>query len=360
MARVGPAAVRGYLLEEALAFLVKKSGYSLLVSPRQDPSSLEERGNGLVVRGRGAVHQVDVLGELDWIPAFTFPLRLFLEAKFQRTKTGIQTVRNAVGVLVDLNQQYGQTARGSPIRRYRYAYALFSVSGFSGPAVEMAFAHEISLVDLGGREYQSLTSAIRSASEEVSQMFRTGPSTSDDRLDAEEEDASGIVATLRSTARAMLGTDPEVDGGSLTLDSAVSRILSPVESATREIGELFVGMAAGPYMLLLSCDNRDRFLTRMTQRPVLEVTIHYTKSVDAGWTWLIKPANRELGFELSFRLPDAIGNWIFGEEGGSSARARRFKKQLLPHIFVPYRDAEGINHLYRLDYSEVMEDASPG
>lgn len=82
-------AVKGYILEEVLAYLVRNAGYELIVDPELDPSSLEWRGNGLVVIGRGSAHKVDVLGQLEWIPSFTFPIRLFAEAKFRSSPTGL-------------------------------------------------------------------------------------------------------------------------------------------------------------------------------------------------------------------------------------------------------------------------------
>lgn len=79
-----PAQLRGYLLEEALAWLLRNSGYRLLVDQSQDPDELVLNGNGLCVKGRGAEHQVDVLREFAFTPAFSLPIRLFLEAKFTR------------------------------------------------------------------------------------------------------------------------------------------------------------------------------------------------------------------------------------------------------------------------------------
>ena len=53
-------ALRGYILEEVLAYLVSGAGYNLLVHPEQDPDNLIRRGNGLGVKGRGSDHQADV------------------------------------------------------------------------------------------------------------------------------------------------------------------------------------------------------------------------------------------------------------------------------------------------------------
>ena len=94
---ISEAQLRGYLLEEALAWLMRYSGYRPLVRQSQDPDELVQRGNGLRVSGRGAEHQVDVLGEFAFTPAFSLPIRLFLEAKFKAEKTPLRDVRNAHG-----------------------------------------------------------------------------------------------------------------------------------------------------------------------------------------------------------------------------------------------------------------------
>ena len=155
---------KGRLLEEVLAYLIRNSGYQLLVDPSQDPEELERRGNGLVVRGRGAVHQADVLGQFGWIPAFTFPIRLFVEAKWRAaSKIGLADVRNAVGVLQDVNQNFSRRDDGGRtrlVRRFNYCYSLFSTSGFTAPAQEMALAHQVSLIDLSGTEFDELREII--------------------------------------------------------------------------------------------------------------------------------------------------------------------------------------------------------
>jgi hypothetical protein len=51
---------------------------SILIDESQDPDELVRQTNGLCVRGRGANHQVDVLGEFAFTPAFSLPIRLSL------------------------------------------------------------------------------------------------------------------------------------------------------------------------------------------------------------------------------------------------------------------------------------------
>jgi hypothetical protein len=56
------SAFRGHVLEELLAKALSHSGFRLIVEPEQDDVALYSASNGLRVRGRGADHQVDVLG----------------------------------------------------------------------------------------------------------------------------------------------------------------------------------------------------------------------------------------------------------------------------------------------------------
>lgn len=107
--------LQGYLLEEALAWLLRNSGYRLLNSVKDDPDELTTARDGsLRVRGRGSHHQVDVLGEFTFTPAFSLPVRMFLESKFTTGKIGLATVRNAHGVIHDVNQNFTLTI---PTRR---------------------------------------------------------------------------------------------------------------------------------------------------------------------------------------------------------------------------------------------------
>jgi hypothetical protein len=175
---------KGKLLEEVLAYLIRNAGYQLLVDPVQDPDELAQRGAGLVVKGRGSTHQADVLGQLGWIPAFTFPIRLFVEAKWhRRSKTGLRDVRNAVGVLQDVNQNYvtqNDQDRSILVRRFNYCYSLFSTTGFSKPAEQMALAHLISLIDLSGPEFRDLRELVDEFGDLFYAMYEDEPDILDE------------------------------------------------------------------------------------------------------------------------------------------------------------------------------------
>jgi len=165
--------LRGYLLEEALAWLLRNAGYRLLVHESQDKEELKQNGNGLCVKGRGAEHQVDVLGEFAFTPAFSFPIRLFLEAKFTSRKTDLKAVRNAHGIVHDINENFvhgpGQRLR----KRFRYVYALFSAKGFTKEAQDFALAQQISLVDLSGASFSWLRAAVENAAADLYRIQET-------------------------------------------------------------------------------------------------------------------------------------------------------------------------------------------
>ncbi len=153
----------GYLLEELLASLIQSAGYRLLTDYSQDPNELRRGRTGdLLVRGRGGNHQVDVLGEFMFVPAFSQPVRLFVEAKARNRTTGLPAVRNAAGTIIDVNEAWMVDYSTNRARRH-YRYALFSTSGFSSQAQNYALAHQISLVDLSGPEWAELVDVVRTS-----------------------------------------------------------------------------------------------------------------------------------------------------------------------------------------------------
>jgi hypothetical protein len=152
MALIKVEALAGYLLEEALAQLLRHNGYRLLSTADEDPFALREAGHGLLVRGRGADHQADALGELLMPSPFSLPVRLFVEGKNRGAKVSLAEVRNAHGTISDVNEHYSSQLAGAksrPQRRYQYRYALFSAKGFKADAQGYALAQQISLIDLG-------------------------------------------------------------------------------------------------------------------------------------------------------------------------------------------------------------------
>jgi len=345
--KISPASLAGYILEEVLAYLVRTTGYDLLVDPTQDPIALTKGPNGLQVRGRGGDHQVDVLGQLRWVPTFTFPLRLFIEAKFRRNPMGIPVVRNAIGAVLDINQ-FNQIGRGqvSLSPRYYYAYAIFSTSGFADPAQDMALAHQISLIDLSGNEYSQLLTRIFQTAKDLSAAWSNGS----------EHGRSRSVQSIRDVLRRDLGTLPS-DVGEVTdasRDPELSSLLSPVVSSCKEVGELFVAMPNGPYMLLLKARNPANFLQFCMKYPRHKVRIQLGDAFGPSSPWTITPMRTnpdDETYELSFMIPSRISQWIFEGSTNRDPRsiARSVKKTLLSNISV-IRHEEQQDYLFQLEW----------
>ncbi|MBU7587300.1 MAG: hypothetical protein KAF91_31395 [Nostoc sp. TH1S01] len=139
--------IRGMLLEEALLYLLRLSGYRTVEKADGD-STLNEGHSGLEVFGRGSKHQIDAIADFVIAQPFSNPQRLLLEAKFRSETTGIDVIRNAVGVLKDVSEYWVSKDKIPPKARYHYQYAVFSASDYTSPAQKYAYAHDIYLIPL--------------------------------------------------------------------------------------------------------------------------------------------------------------------------------------------------------------------
>ena len=146
---------RGMLLEEVILSLLKKTGYKTIESVGND-DTLTNVSTGIAVKGRGTNHQIDAIADSLIQHPFSNPQRLLLEAKCYATrrKIGIDILRNAFGVLQDVNEYWvpGQGTLADR-KRYHYQYAVFATSGFTKPAQEYAFAHDIYIVPLANSAF---------------------------------------------------------------------------------------------------------------------------------------------------------------------------------------------------------------
>jgi hypothetical protein len=337
--------LRGYVLEEILAKLIQNTGYRLLVDAEQDRDELENRANGLAVRGRGGAHQVDVLGELAWIPAFTFPLRLIVEAKARGRKSGIDDVRNAVGVVSDVNQNFTRSSatRSALLQKFAYRYALFSAAGFTAPAAEYALAHQISLIDLSAQDFVDL---LQLAQRVTTILWGDEPPRRTD----------GFVRGLRTRMRMALDTWPadiypgERNAGSAEFAERWLRVEETVVAGVEAIGELFVGMANGPYLLLLRAPDPRQAVDLLDRQPVQDVAIHWSRGVQNGTRWNVTSVDPANPLQLSFALPEPVAAWVFDEDADARRRALQFKEQFLSTITI-YRYVDDRDRLYRLRFS---------
>jgi hypothetical protein len=345
-AMTAPAVLRGYLLEEALAWLLRNTGYRLLVHESQDPDELVTHGSELRVRGRGTTHQVDVLGEFAFTPAFSLPIRLFLEAKFTRTSCRLPVVRNAHGVIHDINENFVQSGKSRPRRRYQYAYALFSASGFTREAQDFALAHQISLIDVSGAWFAWLRDPITATAQTLAD------------LGDQYQITRFPVTWMRQELRAHLGTVPAMMsdiGIQPTTNAPRFRLAAgPIVAAFAETlaedqrRELLLGFPAAPLILPLAVADTGRFLAYAATQPAHVVRLRRT-GTGTGTEWAITPRDDPEGYRLTFNLPEQIESWISQHEERRASRTRAVKEQLLSDITI-YRTVDDQLWTYQLRY----------
>jgi hypothetical protein len=328
--------LRGYLLEEALAWLLRESGYRLLVREDQDPYELVAQGSTLRVRGRGAEHQVDVLGEFPFTPAFSLPIRLFLEAKFYRTPCRLNVVRNAHGVVHDVNENFVALPGRRPRRRFTYAYALFSASGFTQEAQEYALAHQISLVDLSGESFEWLRVAITDTAVDL----------------YAKQNGAGVkqfpVAWMRCELRRVLGTGEVLPAGPPTaagaqLRNAASPVLGgfAVKLNQHLERELLLGFPSAPFILPLASADRDGFLAYANTRPDHAVRMRRVGRADTA-EWMVMPQDDHDAYQLTFKLPHHVEMWISDVAEKRRQRIQMIKEQFLAAITVYRMSGHGV------------------
>ncbi|MFI6165551.1 hypothetical protein ACIBCN_02080 [Nocardia sp. NPDC051052] len=369
------ATVRGYVLEELLARLLQDNGYRLLVAADQDREALKDSGRGLLVRGRGTTHQVDVLGELDLPLPFSLPLRLFVEAKHRNRRTGIQHVRNAYGTIRDVNEHYGTQTPGAyhiPMKRYQYQYALFSASGFTRPAQEYALAQQISLIDLSNPGFDALLAAADDIATQIVDLaakaglaslplnqvrhalrhtLGTWPTNVDDEdfpdlaahihqmrgpagesafpapafglAVAHDREQAGLnVAQLRDEPG-----DEYYESYEYYQDSPLARELptgrlAAIVTGLGDVGldNFVLGFPPAPFVLVLQVDNPEAFAEYVdnAHNTDVRVTLDYPRdrrdNRPLSKDWEIVPKDGEAGFRLSFTLPAILADWMLSGE----------------------------------------------
>jgi hypothetical protein len=308
VAMIRAESLAGYILEEVLASFIQTAGYQLITDPLQDPDDLAANNAGdLLVRGRGADHQVDVLGEFTITPAFSMPLRLVVEAKIRKVAMGIEVLRNAVGTINDVNEAWMTLYSENRIRRH-YRYALFSTSGFTKPAQSYAIAHQIALLDLSGPEWGFLRNDVTQAADD---LIRAVP---------EEWNQPYPVRQLRRVLRSTLGTAQTGWSNSLANEASSALSMQDVTTDLRRrlaasLGGALLAFPAAEQVLLARPDDLGAFLAWADHNPEHEVILRLLRDETGtrGSTWTVQPASDPTGYSLRVTLPTAVEHRALAE-----------------------------------------------
>jgi len=160
------------------------------------------------------------------------------------------------------------------------------------------------------------------------------------------------VRTLRNRLREALQTAESLgESESLLPADTQSNNIESAINAARQIDELFVGMASGPYMLVLKADDPRRFRAFAEEHPTHEISIHWSRTEDDGRTWSIVPRFHGRQYRLSFRLPERLAEWVFS--AASARRAAAVVKDSFFSSITVYRHNPQRDQLIRLTYNPM-------
>ena len=307
------AQIRGGMLEEIVLVLLENAGYRILNG--NDGVEIRNGHSGLELQGRGEWHQVDALVSYDFTPSFIYPIRLIVEAKaylpnsYSRGRVGINTVRNAVGILKDVNENYFSfSSQGSnnlyKFKRFNYTYAIFSLYGFTRNAQRYAVAHQIFLIQY---YFNPLFDGVRNA---ISQVNRWDIfSTRDIEL---RQLRQGVREYLRSEA------SNEIDNLPFFSEEG-KELIRNLKKELENIRGSYFGLLNGEYPIHLIAE---RALTQIQRDEILaRVYIHEARYVSLEFD----------NYRLFFELPEAIVE-LFSNIWGDKRRIAETKMQHVNYV----------------------------
>ena len=138
--------VKGALFEVIVRRLLMKADYTPI-----DPDDISIRMSDGKVRGRGYWHDIDALGRYSYPLLYMDPIRLLGEAKCHKGPVPLPAVRNFVGALKDISENYfvqDKMSRDEMLayNRYTDCGSFFSASGFTIGAQKFALAQGVFLI----------------------------------------------------------------------------------------------------------------------------------------------------------------------------------------------------------------------
>ena len=296
---------KGAILEEVILHLLDKLGFRIVAAGEE---GTRKGSAGTEVQGRGEWHQIDAFAAFDYTPAFIYPLRLLFEAKCYSKKfqIGVDVVRNAVGVLKDISENYfsfsssPRTVEPVMVPRFNYVSAIFSTSGYSATAQRYAIAHQIFLVQYRNNYLFAPISQGLIALKKGD--FKPGFCTSKDS-----------TKKVRCYVRWKLGNQGDQVENPFS-ESGSQRFSENIFKPVQKIGGSYFGMLQGRWPLhLLSTEPLPNDL--FADRDTIPCEVYGRN----GKTWSFVPLNVSQNspswFRLEFDLPDKIARLVEEAEG---------------------------------------------
>lgn len=149
--------LKGYIFEIAVLELLGKNGFTEFhpqpSAPEYGRLFKEDRTGFVELRGRGCWHQIDCPCDYYRIMPFTYPMRILGEVKYHKNPITKESVREYIGVLKDIQENWIVAAGSSTLRpRLMEIGVFFSASGFEASAEHLAYAHGIKTISYANNQ----------------------------------------------------------------------------------------------------------------------------------------------------------------------------------------------------------------
>jgi len=300
---------KGPIFETLVRKLLEKNEYERC---KVDNEQVDNRGR---VRGRGEWHQIDALGRWKYTVPFVYPIRLLCEAKCWDQPVGLPVIRNFVGVLKDIAENYfvednQDIDKRMFSKRHTDCGAIFSINGFTRAAQRYAYAQGIFPISY---ENNPIVNEFRKGIEEISRFITLR------RRESKREFSEWFERTWSAQY--------PLDASRYVTDrSAFENRLRMLENKVSDVKTSVVGIASGVYPLhLLSYHELPYDSFKETDETIFRTTY---RRIERGGHY----------FEIySPNLPDARFYFTVPEVILAKYRdsMRRFKMEFLEWIDIP-------------------------
>jgi len=143
------AQFRGYLFEIFVSKMLEENGFKKCEYSEegnyiyQKPCEMASEDGEL--EGRGTKHQIDFIGIYERNIPFIYPLRILVECKYYRNGVYKNVIREFIGVVKDIDENYFYNQRKERIR-FLNIPIIFSATKFHNEAINLAWAHGVSTI----------------------------------------------------------------------------------------------------------------------------------------------------------------------------------------------------------------------
>lgn len=142
--------LKGYLFEIIILELLNINGFVTIKTENESEENVRETRAGFIeFKGRGCWHQIDCPCDYNKFVPFLYPIRILGEVKFYATPVQKNLIREYIGVLKDIQENYFVFGNMRDINLYPRKLnvgAYFAANGFNEEAEKLAYAHGIKTI----------------------------------------------------------------------------------------------------------------------------------------------------------------------------------------------------------------------